>query len=64
MRPSLTVQRFLPNPFLSTDSASTESCFPYEQRVYRTGDLVRRLRSGEYLFVRRLDDQLKLNGYR
>jgi amino acid adenylation domain-containing protein len=62
--PELTVQRFLPNPFLSTDSASTESGFPYEQRVYRTGDLVRRLRSGEYLFVRRLDDQVKLNGSR
>jgi amino acid adenylation domain-containing protein len=31
---------------------------------YRTGDLVRRQAGGELVFLSRLDDQLKINGYR
>jgi amino acid adenylation domain-containing protein len=31
---------------------------------YRTGDLVRRNAAGELVFLSRLDDQLKINGYR
>jgi amino acid adenylation domain-containing protein len=49
--PDLTVERFLQNPF-------------GEGRVYRTGDVVRKLADGNYIFVRRLDDQVKVNGYR
>ncbi|KAK7468432.1 hypothetical protein VKT23_002945 [Stygiomarasmius scandens] len=33
-------------------------------RAYRTGDIVRRLTTGELEFVRRVDDQVKLRGYR
>jgi len=49
--PELTVQRFLKNPF-----------GPGE--VYRTGDLFRKMEDGNFIFLRRMDDQVKLNGYR
>lgn len=50
----LTVERFVPDPF-SADPAA---------RMYRTGDLVRRLPGGDLAFVGRLDDQVKVRGYR
>jgi polyketide synthase PksJ len=49
--PELTVQRFLANPF-------------GEGRIYRTGDLAKKLPDGNYAFGRRMDDQVKVNGYR
>ncbi|WP_419148016.1 amino acid adenylation domain-containing protein [Pseudoalteromonas 'SMAR'] len=33
-------------------------------RAYLTGDLVRQLSNGEYSYIQRLDDQVKLRGYR
>jgi non-ribosomal peptide synthetase component F len=50
----LTKDRFLPNPFHQDPG----------EKVYKTGDLFRRLEDGSYVFVRRLDDQVKVNGYR
>jgi amino acid adenylation domain-containing protein len=35
-----------------------------EQRCYRTGDLVQRDNQGNLLFLGRIDDQVKINGYR
>jgi amino acid adenylation domain-containing protein len=54
--PDLTAKVFLPNPFGSGP-------------CYRTGDLVRRTvhvdgRPPSFVFVRRLDDQVKIGGYR
>ena len=49
--PELTSGRFLPNPW-------------GEGRVYRTGDLVQRRGDGSYVFVRRMDDQVKIGGFR
>lgn len=49
--PDLTAARFLPNPF-------------GEGRIYRTGDQARKLPDGNYVFMNRLDDQVKINGYR
>ena len=51
--PALTAEKFLPNPF-------------GEGVVYRTGDLVKQCIEpyGEYVFVRRMDDQVKVDGYR
>lgn len=51
--PDLTEQRFLKNPF-------------GEGYVYRTGDVVKRLQDGtnQYVFVRRMDDQVKIGGFR
>ncbi|MBQ4852918.1 non-ribosomal peptide synthetase, partial [Pseudoalteromonas sp. MMG012] len=34
------------------------------QRVYRSGDLMRQLADGNYTFIGRADDQVKLRGYR
>ncbi|MGA8431126.1 MAG: non-ribosomal peptide synthetase [Candidatus Sulfotelmatobacter sp.] len=53
-RPDLTAERFVKNPF--GDFASN--------RLYRTGDRARFLRSGEIEFLGRLDDQIKVRGYR
>eukprot|EP00981_Chlorochromonas_danica_P013836 scaffold6913_cov169-Ochromonas_danica.AAC.2 len=49
--PNLTQERFIANPF-------------GECLVYRTGDVVKQLPDGKYMFVRRLDDQVKINGFR
>ena len=50
--PALTAERFVWTNFSNG------------QVVYRTGDLVRRRRDGNYIFVRRLDDQVKVGGFR
>ena len=53
-RPALTAERFLPDGFASQPGGS----------VYRTGDLGRRLPDGSIAFHGRVDDQIKLRGYR
>ncbi|MET9544855.1 amino acid adenylation domain-containing protein [Streptomyces sp. NPDC006627] len=50
-RPRLTADRFLDDPFAPG-------------RVYRTGDLVRQLPDGSLEYLRRVDNQVKLHGYR
>jgi amino acid adenylation domain-containing protein len=52
-RSGLTAERFMPNPFASDGS-----------RLYRTGDRVRRVPNGALEFIGRLDDQVKLRGFR
>ncbi len=52
-RPDLTSERFVADPFDSTGA-----------RLYRTGDLVRRTVAGDLVYVRRVDDQIKLRGQR
>jgi acyl carrier protein len=53
-RPELTEARFWPDPFCAEPGA----------RLYRTGDRVRRLGDGSLEFLGRLDEQIKLRGYR
>ena len=48
-------QKFMPNPFSQDD--------PF-QRLYKTGDRVRQLSSGELLYLGRVDDQVKIGGFR
>jgi amino acid adenylation domain-containing protein len=48
----LTEERFLAHPFRA------------DARLYATGDLVRRTERGNYVFVDRIDHQIKLRGFR
>ncbi|MFB7089600.1 amino acid adenylation domain-containing protein [Streptomyces sp. NPDC056296] len=52
--PELTKERFVTDPFATKPGA----------RLYRTGDLVRRLPEGTLEFVGRVDDQVKVRGFR
>lgn len=54
-RRDLTAQKFLANPFGNGNGTS---------RLYRTGDRARFLPGGEIEFLGRLDDQIKIRGYR
>ncbi|AUX32050.1 MULTISPECIES: non-ribosomal peptide synthetase [Sorangium] len=51
--PALTAARFLPDPFRRAGG-----------RLYRTGDRVRIRAGGDLEFLGRIDDQLKIRGYR
>lgn len=53
-RPALTAGRFLPNPFSTVPGA----------RLYRTGDLARYRRDGNLEYLGRMDQQVKVRGFR
>jgi amino acid adenylation domain-containing protein/non-ribosomal peptide synthase protein (TIGR01720 family) len=52
--PALTAERFIPHPYSATPGA----------RLYRTGDLARFLTDGRIEFLGRLDEQVKVRGFR
>jgi amino acid adenylation domain-containing protein len=53
-RPDLTAERFIPDPFGPAPGA----------RLYRTGDAGRYLNTGLIQFLGRVDDQIKISGFR
>ncbi len=62
-QPSLTAQRFIPNPFTSKlQEATTHQ--KSGSRIYKTGDIARWRADGEIEFLGRIDNQVKIRGYR
>ena len=53
-RPELTAEKFIPNPFSEVPG----------DRMYRTGDRVREREDGNIEFIGRVDNQIKVRGYR
>ncbi|MEG3972253.1 amino acid adenylation domain-containing protein [Microcoleus sp. T2B6] len=53
-RPELTTERFIRNPFSHSPT----------DHLYKTGDLVRYLSDGNIEYVGRIDDQVKVRGFR
>ncbi len=53
-RPNLTAEKFIPDPF--SDELSG--------RLYKTGDVARYLSNREIAYLGRIDDQIKMMGYR
>jgi len=53
--PELSAVKFISNPFPSSGN---------DRRLYRTGDVGRYLPDGQILFLGRLDEQIKIRGYR
>jgi amino acid adenylation domain-containing protein len=53
-RPELNAQKFIANPFSQTPG----------ERMYKTGDLAHYLPDGQIAFVGRIDEQIKVRGYR
>ncbi|MCK4257933.1 MAG: amino acid adenylation domain-containing protein [Halanaerobiales bacterium] len=51
-QPELTAEKFIPHPFIKGE------------RLYKTGDLVKRLQDGNIEFIGRIDQQIKLRGFR
>jgi len=54
-QPELTAKCFVPDPFVTDGAAS---------KLYRTGDLARWLPDGNIEFLGRIDEQLKIRGFR
>src|SRR4029079_18767723 len=53
-RPDLTAEKFISDPFTSDRS----------ERLFKTGDRVQLLSNGEIAFLGRLDEQIKVRGFR
>jgi amino acid adenylation domain-containing protein len=53
-RPDLTARRFVPDPFGARPGG----------RLFKTGDVARLLSDGRIAFIRRMDDQVKVRGFR
>ena len=58
--PSLTAEKFIPNPFRTTEEMESGR----NSRLYKTGDLVRWLPDGNLEYIGRNDFQVKIRGYR
>ncbi|HEU5374259.1 MAG TPA: amino acid adenylation domain-containing protein, partial [Ktedonobacteraceae bacterium] len=55
-QPALTAERFVPDPFCSAEEEG--------RRLYKTGDLVRLQPDGALEYMGRLDNQIKVRGFR
>lgn len=53
--PELTKEKFIANPFSHKKSFA---------RLYKTGDIVKKTNNGELVYLGRVDDQIKIGGFR
>ena len=58
-QPHLTAEKFIPNPFFST-----EVPWHVSTRMYKTGDLAKYRPNGKIEYLGRLDNQVKIRGFR
>jgi acyl carrier protein len=56
--PDLTAEKFVPNPFYNEENDASSL------RLYKTGDLARYLEDGNIEFLGRIDNQIKVRGFR
>ncbi len=56
-QPALTAERFIPDPFATTDASTG-------YRLYKSGDKVVRQADGSIMFLGRIDQQVKIRGFR
>ena len=66
-RPTLTQERFIPNPFVppgSGNALTPPQSWEGSRRLYKTSDLCRYLPDGNIEFLGRLDHQVKIRGFR
>jgi amino acid adenylation domain-containing protein/non-ribosomal peptide synthase protein (TIGR01720 family) len=59
-QPDLTAERFLPNPFITKNEIS----LGINTILYRTGDLACYSENGEIEYLGRIDNQIKIRGFR
>ncbi|NJK57793.1 MAG: AMP-binding protein, partial [Pleurocapsa sp. SU_5_0] len=63
-RPELTLEKFIPNPFIEEPKKATSSSFPARDKLYRTGDLVCYRPDGNLEYLGRIDHQVQIRGFR
>jgi len=65
-QPGLTAERFIPNPFIRETGNTKDATekLSHLERLYKTGDLVRYLPDGTLEFLGRIDNQIKIRGFR
>ena len=71
-RPELTAERFIANPFVDDFAQSQQvqgaegqgTIHGISSRLYRTGDIVRWNERGQLEYLGRIDDQIKVRGFR
>ncbi|HEY0738584.1 MAG TPA: amino acid adenylation domain-containing protein, partial [Herpetosiphonaceae bacterium] len=61
-QPALTAERFIADPFSGGATSGPDN--PPGARIYRTGDMARYLSDGNIEFLGRIDDQVKVRGFR
>ncbi len=62
-QPTLTHEKFIPNPFKGNRGEKEDQSFNFD-RLYKTGDLARYLPDGNIEFLGRIDTQVKIRGFR
>lgn len=63
-QPELTSEKFIASPFLNLTEIKNKKLAGEETRLYKSGDLVRWLEDGNLEYLGRIDNQVKIHGFR